>query len=168
MTFAPEPSRDAVTAADLGPGGPGDVGPEGRDEVRLHVGGIWQLGDALVLVRRGHGAAGGSWALPGGPVRAGETLAEAVVRSVAEQTGADGLCGPFVGWSEVVDEGPHVVTMHFEVVVLDPPEHDRRSGTIDGAPGDARVTPVWEVTEVPLVAGLAELLADLDLIELVI
>jgi 8-oxo-dGTP diphosphatase len=140
----------------------------GDDHVQIHVGGIWQLGDALVLVRRGHGAAGGVWALPGGALRVGETLAEAVVRSVAEQIGADALCGPFVGWTEVVDDGPHVVTMHFEVVVLDPPEHDHRSGAISGAPDDARVTPVWEVTEVPLVAGLAELLADQDLIELVV
>ncbi len=150
--------------------GPPDVGSAGSAgaSVRVQVAGIWQLGDALVLVRRGHGVAGGSWALPGDVVREGETLAETVVRSVAEQTGADALCGPFVGWGEVVDDGPHVLTMYFEVVVLDVPTHDRASGEIAGAPGDARVTPVWEVTEVPLVPGLAEFLADQELIELVI
>ena len=134
----------------------------------VQVGGIWTLGDALVLVRRGHGAAAGSWALPGDVVRVGETLAETVVRSVAEQTGADALCGPFVGWGETVDDGPHVLTMYFEVVVLDVPDVDRASGAVAGARLDARVTPVWEVTEVPLAPGLAEFLADQDLIELVI
>jgi ADP-ribose pyrophosphatase YjhB (NUDIX family) len=161
VTSVPEPAHD--------PAGVPEALSTGREGgVKVHVGCIWQQGDALVLVRRGHGPAGGSWALPGDEVREGETLAEAVVRSIAEQTGADALCGPFVGWGEVVDDGPHVLTMYFEGVVLDAPAHDRASGTIADAPGEARVTPVWEVTEVPLVAGLAEFLADQELIELVI
>ncbi len=52
---------------------------------------IWQVGSSIVLVRHvGDGA--DRWALPGGPVRAGETLAEAVVRTSASDTATDVLC----------------------------------------------------------------------------
>lgn len=133
------------------------------------MGGVWQDGESIVLVRP-TGRSGARWALPGGAVRAGETLAEALVRTVADDTGADALCGPFMGWGETVDPVDHVVTMYFQVVVLDPPEIDRRSGAMPPGPAGAevRATPEWEVAELPVVAGLAEFLADQGLIELVV
>jgi hypothetical protein len=92
------------------------------------------------------------------------------VRSLADDTGADALCGPFMGWAETVDAVDHVVTMYFQVVVLDPPEIDRRSGAMPPGPtgAEVRAIPDWEVAELPVVAGLAEFLADQGLIELVI
>ena len=41
----------------------------------------------VVLVRRGHEPLVGTWTLPGGAVETGETLEEAVVREVLEETG---------------------------------------------------------------------------------
>lgn len=135
---------------------------------RIEVAGIWQIGTQLVLVRSG--GAGARWRLPGGRVRVGETLAEAVVRTVADDTGVDALCGPFVGWAELPATTPHVVTMYFEAVVLDPPEIDRATGAMPAGPHDdeVRCTPDWEVSEVLVVPGLAEFLADQGLIELVV
>ncbi len=136
----------------------------------LRVAGIWQIGTGIVLVRRGRGPADGTWALPGGAVAAGETLAEALVRTTAATAGVDAICGPFVGWAEVVDTEDHHVTMYFDLVVLDPPELDGRTGTMPPGPDgfEVRCTPDWEVSEVPVQSGLAEFLADQGLIELVI
>lgn len=133
------------------------------------MGGVWQVGESIVLVRP-TGGSGTRWALPGGVVRAGEALAESLVRTVADDTGSDALCGPFMGWGETVDAVDHVVTMYFQVVVLNPPEIDHRSGAMPPGPTgtEVRATPDWQVAELPVVPGLAEFLADQGLIELVI
>ena len=41
----------------------------------------------LLLIRRGHAPSAGLWSVPGGRVEAGESLTEAVVREVREETG---------------------------------------------------------------------------------
>lgn len=41
----------------------------------------------VVLVKRGHAPLAGEWSIPGGALEIGETLREAVVREVLEETG---------------------------------------------------------------------------------
>src|SRR5205814_5606952 len=74
----------------------------------------------LLLIRRGHGPAQGEWSVPGGRVEAGELLAEAVVRELAEETGLEGVCGELIGWVERVGDGHHFVILDFGVTLLDP------------------------------------------------
>ena len=113
----------------------------------------------LLLVRRGRGAAQGTWSVPGGKVERGETLAEAVVRELREETGLEGLCGRLLGWAERIGSGEHYVILDFEVTVVD---------TSEPVAGDDAAEVRWvdllEVADLDLVEGLAELLYEQGII----
>jgi mutator protein MutT len=51
------------------------------------VGAVVFDADCVLLVRRAKAPLAGEWSLPGGAVELGETLEEAIVREVAEETG---------------------------------------------------------------------------------
>ena len=110
--------------------------------------------DRLLLVRRGRGRAQGTWALPGGRVGEGETLAEAVVRELVEETSLEGVCGPLLGVCELVDD-PHQVVLGHLVSLLE---------AVDPAAGDdaaeARWVPLADVVDLQLAPGVAEFLHD--------
>ena len=72
---------------------------------RSCVGAVVVVDDRLLLIRRGTAGRQGEWSVPGGRVEPGETLAEAVVRELAEETGLEGVCGELVGWVERIDDG---------------------------------------------------------------
>jgi mutator protein MutT len=110
----------------------------------------------LLLVRRGHGPAAGEWSVPGGRVEPGETLAEAVVRELAEETGLEGVCDRFVGWVERIGPEHHFVILDFAVTLLDP-------GAEPVAGDDAREVAWVEsggLGELRLVEGLQEFLDE--------
>ena len=127
--------------------------PRPRPEVC--VGAIAVEADRLLLIRRGRGPAAGEWSVPGGRVEAGETLAEALVREVAEETGLEAVCGPLVGWVERLGEDHHHVILDFVATVLDP---------VDPVAGDDAAEAAWvpldEVAGLQLVGGLAEFLHE--------
>lgn len=93
---------------------------EYRDAPLVGVGAlIWRADTGQVLlVQRGREPSLGLWALPGGLVEIGETLADALMREVAEETGLRVRPGPFIGSFEPIvrdDEG----RVRFHYVVLD-------------------------------------------------
>jgi 8-oxo-dGTP diphosphatase len=51
------------------------------------VGAVVWKDERVLLIRRGHAPRKGSWSLPGGRQRWGETVEEAVIREIAEETG---------------------------------------------------------------------------------
>lgn len=123
--------------------------------VELCVGAVVVVDDAVLLVRRANPPGRGRWSLPGGRVESGETLREAVVREVAEETGLRVVCDRLVGWVERIDDDHHFVILDFAATPLD--DQEPRAGS-DAA--DVRMVPVWEVAELDLVDGLIEFLGD--------
>jgi 8-oxo-dGTP diphosphatase len=121
----------------------------------LCVGAIATDADRLLLIRRGHAPSLGSWTIPGGHVEAGETMIEAVVRELLEETGLEGVCGKLVGWVERIDDDYHFVIFDFLVTVLKP---DALAAGDDAA--DAAWVPLSQITELPLTTGLVEFLRE--------
>jgi 8-oxo-dGTP diphosphatase len=127
---------------------------------RVAVGGVAVVGGRILLVRRGHGPAAGWWSVPGGHVAGGETLHEAVVREVREETGIDSAVERFLGWVERIDldaePASHFVILDFAVTPLDP----------DAVPvaGDDATEAAWvdlaDLGDYRLVTGLVEFLVD--------
>ena len=127
------------------------------------VGAVAVADDRLLLVRRGRGPGQGAWAIPGGRVHAGETLAEAVVRELAEETGLEGVCGDLVDWVERIGPDHHFLIFDFWVTVLD---------TSDPVAGDDAAEAAWvplaDVADQSLVDGLAEFLHAHGVIETIV
>lgn len=101
--------------------------------------------------------------MPGGRIERGETAAEAVVRELGEETGLAGVCGPFIGWTELIGDGGHFVVLDFEVTIMDdaPP-------TAGSDAAEAVWIPLDQLDSYRLVDGLAEFLHDHGIIDLIV
>ena len=81
------------------------------------VGCVVFKGEAVLLVRRAHPPRAGSWSLPGGKQQWGETLAEAALRELMEETA---ITADLLGIAEVVDlidrDEAGLVRHHYTVV----------------------------------------------------
>jgi len=129
----------------------------------ISVGAIVVDDDHLLLVRRGTEPHAGLWSVPGGRVERGETLSEAVTRELREETGLAGVCGPLVGWAEILPEADadeHHVVLDFRAHLFERAEPAAGDDALD-----ARWVHLGLVAEQHLVPGLAEFLHDHGIIE---
>ncbi len=117
----------------------------------------------ILLIRRGRPPGAGLWSLPGGRVEHSETLAEAVVRELREETGLDCVCGPLIGLVERMSEGFHYVILDFEATAFD--TEPLRAG--DDA-DEAAWIDVEELAQLPIVDGVLEFLADHGIIRTIL
>jgi 8-oxo-dGTP diphosphatase len=109
-------------------------------------------GDRVLLVQRGRPPQVGRWTVPGGGVEVGETLEEAALRELAEETGLACTLGPVVEvLDRVVRDGDGRVEFHY--VILDF-VGTAPSGTLLASSdcADARWVPIaeldaWETTD---------------------
>lgn len=120
----------------------------------LCVGGVAVDRGRILLVRRGAGAAQGLWAVPGGRVEWGETLAQAIVREVKEETGLEVSAGNPIGWVERIGPEHHQLIVDLWVM---PVSKDAELSAGDDA-SDAAWVPISRLGEVELVGGMAEFL----------
>ena len=83
------------------------------------VGAVVVHDGAVLLVRRGRAPSRGVWAVPGGRVELGETLAEATEREVREETGVRVRAGePIWSFDSVVRDEEGRVAFHYVIVDL--------------------------------------------------
>lgn len=79
---------------------------------------VWRGGQVL-LIRRAKPPRAGQWSLPGGLQHLGETIAEAAVREVAEETGVRIRVGTVVGAYDSIVRDAGGVRYHYTLVDVD-------------------------------------------------
>jgi len=111
-------------------------------------------GDRVLLVQRGKEPGKGLWAFPGGRVRRGEKLAEAVKRELREETNIEGEPVGIVAVTEVIARARDGRPYHYVILTFAIREETIR-GTL--RPGgdvlEARWIPVQEALEMRTVVG---------------
>jgi ADP-ribose pyrophosphatase YjhB (NUDIX family) len=88
-------------------------------------------GESVLLVKRGKAPLKGFWSFPGGLVEVGETLVEAAVREVAEETGLAVRISDAIDRAEVIRrDATGRVERHFVLIVF---SARYRSGRVQAA-----------------------------------
>lgn len=125
-----------------------------RGAPELAVGAVCVRDGRLLLVQRRRAPGAGSWAVPGGRVEAGESLAGAVTRELEEETGLHGRVTGLCGVAERHLDGRHFVILNHWVDV----------GGHDAVAGDDAAAVTWAdrtaLDAIALVPGLHVFLAD--------
>ena len=95
------------------------------------VGAVVWRGDRVLLIRRGRPPRLGQWSLPGGAQQLGETLVEAVIREVREETGLDVTDLRFLTTVDLIERQPDGrVRYHYTLIdfTAEAPEGEALAG----------------------------------------
>ena len=110
-----------------------DTGREYPARPLIGVGAVVLSTKGVVLIQRGKAPRVGSWSLPGGAQKLGETIFDAAIREIYEETGLDAAV---IGLVDVVDSITHSddgrVQYHYtlvDVVAEADPSFDPASGS---------------------------------------
>lgn len=116
----------------------------------------------VLVVRRARQPAAGSWTLPGGRVELGETLVEAVVREVAEETALTIHVRGLAGYREVIlDSAAEGRGRHFVIL---PFAAEWVSGDVrlNEELGDFGWRTLSEIGDLPTTPGLLDILRQAE------
>lgn len=111
--------------------------------------------DELLLVERRTGPAAGDWAVPGGHVEPGESLADAVAREVHEETALVVAAGQLIGLNEVIGDSSHFVVACYEARLCGP-----RAATAGSDAAAVAWVPLNALDGVRMVPGLQAFLRE--------
>ncbi len=122
---------------------------------RVGVGAVIVREGALLMVERGRPPRAGEWAIPGGKVRWGEQLEDAVAREVLEETGLIVEVGDLLWSGQTVGPDWHFVLLDFEASVV--------GGELSAGDDAAAVAwvPLKRIEEWPVTSSMFELIAVL-------
>ena len=130
------------------------------DAPRPAVGAVVFKDDTVLLVLRGNSPSRGTWAIPGGSVRLGETLQAAAEREVLEETGVVIRAGdPILVFDAIERDNHGAVRFHYVIV-------DLTADYVSGVPraGDDAADARWiresELGRLPVNPATRRLLAE--------
>lgn len=83
---------------------------------QVGVGGVVVADGRALLIRRGKAPLLGEWSIPGGTVESGETLEQALVREMAEETGLDVAPAQLLTVFDRIDREGDQVVFHYVIV----------------------------------------------------
>ena len=129
------------------------------DFVTVAAGAVIVEDGSLLLVQRANEPGAGRWAVPGGRVEPGETLAEAAIREVQEETGLEVAIRDIAWVGDSIGPGDPP-SWHFAIVDF----WASRTGGSLVAGGDAKRAewvPLEEVTSWPIVETMVALMQTL-------
>ena len=84
---------------------------------RIGVGGVIWEGESILLIKRGNPPLKGGWSLPGGKQKLGETLEEALVREVIEETGITPYIGGLINVVDLIERDENnKIKFHYSLI----------------------------------------------------
>ncbi len=123
--------------------------------ITVAVGGVAIVDDAILLIKRGTEPSIGLWSVPGGRVETGETLAEAIVREMAEETGLTAVAGPLIALVERISSDRHLLIANHHLDIIGP-----TTPTAGDDAASAAWVPLTQLGAIDLVPGLLDYLQD--------
>lgn len=74
--------------------------------------------DKVLLIKRGAEPNRGLWSLPGGSIELGETVVDALVREIREETSLDVEPVELAGVHEVIARNPEGIQFHYVIITF--------------------------------------------------